>query len=530
MIRVCPLAAIVLLLPLLVEAAPDESSRVLRLGNGPEVETLDPHKARGVSASNVLRDLYEGLTSESPRGDIVPGAAASWEVSEDGREYVFHLREAARWSNGDAVTAADFVAGLRRSADPATGSNYSQILEPIENAQAVSAGQLPPDQLGVEAVDDLTLRVRLKAPTPYFLGLLNHASTYPVHRASLALHGPQFARAGKLVGNGAYTLSEWVVQGHITLQRNPYYWNNARTSIDTVVYFPTEDVSSEFKRYRSGELDVTYEIADAQAPWIRRNIPGEYRNAPYLGTYYYGFNLTRPPFKDNPKLRLALALAVDREVIVQKVLGTGELPAYGWVPPGVTGADRQQVEWAAWPKTRRLAEARRLYAESGYSAQRPLEVEIRYNTHEEHKKIATVIAAMWKQSLGVRVKLVNEEWKVFLQNRHARRLTQVFRAVWISDYDDAYSFLELLQSRHGINDPGYSSPAYDALLARIAAESDITQRTALMAEAERMILADLPVLPIYFYVSKHLVKPWVAGWQGNVMDHHYSKDLKLLAH
>lgn len=522
-----------LLLFLANAAAPAQElarNQVLRAGNGPEPETLDPHKAEGVSAANILRDLYEGLTSVSPEGAVIPGAAERWQVSSDGLEYVFHLRADARWSNGDAVTAEDFAAGLRRSADPATASSFSQILSPIVNAGAVTAGKLPPQALGVEALDALTLRIRLKGPAPYFLGLLSHASTYPIHRGSLAQYGAGFARPGKLVSNGAYQLSEWVVQSQVTLTRNPHYWNNAGTVIDKVIYYPTEDINSELKRYRAGELDYTYEIPLVQAKWIRENLGRDLRIATYAGNYYYGFNLTQPPFKDNPKLRAALTLAIDRDVIINKVMNRVALPAYGWVPPGVWNYTPQQPAWAAWPRDQRIAEAKRLYAEAGYSGDHPAEVEIRYNTHEDHKRIAIVIAAMWKQSLGVRAKLVNEEFKVFLNNRKLKRVTQAFRASWVADYDDASAFADILHSTHGQNDSGYNNPRYDALLAQAAAESDVMRRRALLEEAERMVLSDWPVLPIYYYVSKHLVKPYIAGWQDNILDYHYSKDLKILAH
>jgi oligopeptide transport system substrate-binding protein len=503
--------------------------QVLHKGNGPEPETLDPHRGEGVSTSNILRDLYEGLVGEAPNGDLIPGTAQSWEISEDGKTYIFHLRDNARWSNGDALTAEDFVAGLRRSADPATGSNYSQILSPIEHAEDVTAGKLPPASLGVEAIDAHTLLIRLKAPTGYFLGLLTHSATYPIHRPSLEKFGRLAFRPEHLVSNGAYKAVEWVVQSHVLLARNRYYWNDAHTTIERVYHYCTEDLSSEFKRYRAGELDWTEEIPVTQARWIKVNIPQEFRVSPYLGVYYYGYNVTRPPFRDNLKLRRALSLAVDREVIVNKVLGTGELPAYGWLPP-LSGYTPQQPEWAVWPREKRLAEARRLYAEAGYSAAQPLEIEIRYNTHEDHKKIAIVIAAMWKQYLGVKATLVNEEFKVFLRDRTQKQVTQVFRAAWIGDYNDAYSFAELLHSRNGRNDMGYASAAYDALLEQASHQADASQRRLLLEQAERMALDDQPLIPIYFYVTKRLVKPYVVGWQGNIMDHHHTKDMRILAH
>lgn len=503
------------------------SNSVLRKGNGPEVESLDPHKVEGVSAANVLRDLFEGLLAEGPDAKLRAGVAESWSISEDKLTYTFKLRRDARWSNGDPVTAEDFVAGLQRSVDPATGSNYAQMLAPIENAEAVIEGMVSPDRLGVTATDARTLLIKLKSPTPYLLGMLVHASTYPIHRASLSKYGPQFAQPGKLVSNGAYRLVERVVQSHVTLERNPFYWDNANTQIDKVQYLNTEDLNSEFKRFRAGEIDWTYEIPAAQAAWIRANMQREYQVHTYLGVYYYGFNVTRPPLKDNPELRRALTLAIDRRVICEKVLGMGEQPADAWVPPGTTGHRTSRAQWSGWTREQSLAEARRLYEQAGYRFDRPARVELLYNTHENHKKVATAIAAMWKQWLGVDVVLVNQEWKVYLQSRRLKKATQVFRAGWIGDYNDANTFLEILHSTHGLNDTGYSSKTYDGLLAQVAVETDPAKREQWMHEAEAQLLEDLPVLPIYFYVTKRLVSPRVKGWIGNIMDHHHSRFMRI---
>lgn len=508
------------------ELAPEQ---ILHRGNGAEPQTLDPHRAEGVPASNILRDLYEGLTAEAPNGDLVPGGAERWEISEDGRVYTFYLRRDARWSNGDPVTAADFAYGLRRSADPATLSKYSQILSSIENAEAVIAGDMPPEALGVEVLDDYTLEVRLKAPTPYFLGLLSHSSTYPAHRASIEEHGDRFSRPGNLVGNGAYFLHNWVVQSHVHLKRNPHYWGNADVVLDEVYFHATEDQSSELKRYRAGELHFTNEVPLAQVRWIRENMPEEFRVSTYLGTYYYGFNLTQPPFKGNKELRRALTMAIQREIITEKVTRLGEQPAYSWVPPGVNNYTAQIPEWSRWPWPRQLEEARRLYAEAGYGPDNPLHIELRYNTSENHKKVAVAIAAMLKQNLGVRVNLVNEEWKVFLQNRKQKRVTQLFRAGWIGDYNDAYTFSELMHSKHGINDSAYNSPQYDALLEQASVEGDEARRREILEEAEQLMLEDQPIMPIYFYVSKKMVSPRLDGFVPNIMDRHYSKHFRLLA-
>lgn len=516
-----------LVLALLTSTVFASAPSVLRKGNGPEVESLDPHKVEGVSAANVLRDLYEGLVAEGPDAKLQPGVAESWDTSEDLLTYTFRLRPNARWSNGDSVTADDFVAAFRRSVDPATGSNYSKMLAPIENAEEVIEGKLPPDHLGVTAPDPGTLVIKLKSPTPYLLGMLVHASTYPIHRASLLQHGAQFAQSGKLVSNGAYRLVDRVVQSHITLERNPFYWDNDNTQIEKIQYLNTEDLNSEFKRFRAGEIDWTYEIPAAQAPWIRANMRREYQVHTYLGVYYYGFNLAQPPFKDNPDLRRALTLAIDRSVICNKVLGMGEQPADAWVPPGTTGHRTSRAQWSGWTREQSLAEARRLYLKAGYTAERPARVELLYNTHENHKKVATAIAAMWKQWLGVDVVLVNQEWKVYLQSRRMKASTQVFRAGWIGDYNDANSFLEILHSAHGLNDTGYANPRYDELLAKAAVEPDQAHREQWMHEAEAQLLKDLPVIPIYFYVTKRLVSPRVKGWSGNIMDHHPTRFMRI---
>jgi oligopeptide transport system substrate-binding protein len=503
--------------------------QILRRGNGTEPETLDPHRAEGVTAANVLRDLFEGLVTEAPDGTLIPGAAESWTLSDDGLVYTFKLQGKGRWSNGDPVTADDFVYGLRRSADPATLSEYSAILYPIENAAEVVAGTLPPERLGVRAVDAQTLEIRLHAPTPYLLGLLTHASTYPVHRKSVEQHGARFARPGMLVSNGPFRLGEWVVQSHIRLLRNPQYRDDANTTLDEVWYYPVENAEAELNRYRAGELDLTETVPARQIPWLRQNLPDELHIAPYLGSYVFGFNTTQPPFRDAPKLRKALALALDREILTSKISGAGELPAYSWVPP-VSGYTQQLPDWAQWTQAERNAEAQRLYAAAGYSASRPLRMQLLYNTESNHRRLAVAMAAMWREVLGVETELLNQEWQVFLQTRRSRLDTQLFRYGWIGDYNDPYTFAEILESKHGLNDMGYSNPRYDALLAAAAREADPQQRMDMLAEAERVMLEDMPIVPLYFYVSKKMVKPWVAGMEANIMDHHHSRHLRILAH
>ncbi len=504
--------------------------QILKKGNGSQPQTLDPHKGEGVPGSNIQRDLFEGLVSEAPNGDLIPATAKSWQFDATTLTYTFKIRHNARWSDGSKLNAYDFQYGLRRSLDPKTGSKYTAILAPIYHAKEVASGALDTTQLGVHVLDDYTLEIKLANPTPYFLGLLTHATAMPMHKASVEKYGDNVAKAGNLVSNGAYKLQETVVQSHIKLVRNPYYWDNENTIIDEVIYYPIEDQSSELKRYRAGELDFTNEVPNNQFKWIKASLADELVIEPWLGIYYYGFNLTKAPFKDNHDLRLALSMAIDRDIITGKVTQFGEKPAYAFVPPGIGSYQPQAPDWAQWTQAQRNAEALRLYQKAGYSKTNPFEVEIRYNTSENHKKTAIAIAAMWKQALGVKTHLINEEWKVFLANRKLKKVTQIFRAGWISDYNDPYSFLELLQSQHGINDSAYNSPKYDALLQQSTQQLDQQKRQQTMYQAERTLLKDQPIIPLFSYVIKRLIKPYIGGVGSNIMDHHHSKDWFILKH
>lgn len=504
--------------------------QVLRKGNGTQPQTLDPHKGEGTPGSNIQRDLFEGLVIEAPNGDIMPGVAESWDFDESQLVYTFKIRDNARWSDGSRLSAYDCEYGFKRSLDPKTGSKYTAILAPILNAKEVASGNLPLDELGVKALNESTLEIHLKSPTPYFLGLLTHATSFPMHKASVEKYGDAVTKPGNLISNGAYVLAESVVQSHIKLVRNPYYWDNDNTIIDEVYYYPIEDQSSELKRYRAGEIDFTNEVPNNQFKWIKANLNDELVILPWLGIYYYGFNLTKPPFKDNLNLRLALSMAIDRDIITSKVTQFGERPAYAFVPPGIGLYQPQNPVWANWTQEQRVKEAQRLYKLAGYSKTHPLDVELRYNTSENHKKTAIAISAMWKQALGVRTHLINEEWKVFLANRKQKKVTQIFRAGWISDYNDPNSFLELLQSQHGINDSAYNNPIYDDLLKQSANTFNQHERLEIMYHAEQTLLHDQPIMPIFSYVIKRLIKPYVAGVGTNIMDHHYTKDWFILKH
>jgi len=501
---------------------------VLVRGGGPDPDSLDPQKARGFEAQSILRDLCEGLTTLDKTAAVAPGVAASWSASADGLAWRFELRPTARWSNGDRVTAADFVAALRRLVDPATGSGYAQYVDVIANASDIVAGRKPPAALGVAAPDDATLVITLATAAPYLPTLLSHPSTCPVHRATLAAHPDGFARPGVTLSDGAFVLSEWVQGAYVLARRNHYYWNDAATRLDAVKYLLIPDENAELARYRGGELQVTFVVPRGQFDWIKAHLGAELHVAPQLTTYYYGYNLRRAPFRDAPKLRRALSLVIDREKLAALVLRVGELPAYGWVPPGVDHYVSQSFDYRGLSMPQRIAEAQRLYREAGYSRQRPLAFELRYNAGEVHTKLALAIASMWKEALGAEVRLTQVEFKSLLQDID-RGDVEMFRSSWVGDYNDAYTFAQYLKSDFGVNLPRYVSPRYDALLAQAQHQADPDARARLLEEAERTALADHPLIPLYFYVNKHLVKPEVQGWYDNVMNVVYSKDLALKA-
>jgi oligopeptide transport system substrate-binding protein len=516
-------------LVLLEDGRPDPSVlagvQIVYRGNGEEPETLDPHLAVGVPSAHILRDLFEGLTTESPGGDVVPGVALRWNISRDARTYTFYLRRDLTWSNGDPLMAEDFVYSLRRAANPETAATAARMLLPIRNAREVLAGELPVEDLGVSLLDEYSLQITLTGPTPYFLGLLTHPIAYPVNRRNVEEFGDQFSRPGNLVSNGAYVLSRWSPRVEIVLDRNPAYREADLTLVERVHYYPIEDLSTEVKAFRAGEIDWTNEVPNNQFKWLQKNYPDELVVSPWMGSYFFGFNLTREPFIHNPSLRMALVLAVDRQILADKVAQFGEQPSFSLVPPGIDGYVPFVPEYADWTQEERNHEARRLYEQAGYSPERALRVEIRYNTSENHKKMALAVASMWKQVLGVVTTLVNEEFRVFLQNREQKVVTQVFRAGWISDYNDPYSFLELFRTGHGRNDYGYSNSTFDTLLDEIGTERVQARRERLMFEAERVVIADNVIIPIYTYVSKRLVSGQLKGWQNNVMDHHQTRHM-----
>ena len=525
------LAALLVLGSGAVAAPAGAAQSVLYRGNGAEPETLDPHHSTGMTEFELEVELFEGLVQYGPAGEPVPGVADRWTVSDDGLTYRFHLRPVARWSNGDPVVGDDFVYAFRRALDPATASSYAFILFPIANAEAITSGTAKPETLGIAAPDPHTVVITLKAPTPYFLGLLTHHMAFPLHRATVEANGDRWTRPGKLIGNGAYRLVRWVPQSEITLERNERYWDAGTVKIDRVVFVDTEDQGAALRRYRAGELDVTYSLPIEQVEWVSRHLADELHTTPLLATRYFAFNLELPLFRDNLKLREALDLAIDRPTLTAQVMRGGALPTDSWVPPGVGDRYAQQrPAWADQDQARRDRQAQLLYAEAGFGPAKPARFELLYSTGENQRRVAIAVAGMWHQVLGAEVSLRNEEWKVYLRSR-AEKAFQVIYEGWIGDYNDANTFLELMKSDIGDqNSAGYANPAYDALMQRAERTVDLDTRAALMEQAERIMLADAPIIPLSNDVGRRLVKPWVSGWVDNVVDVHPTRYLAIAPH
>lgn len=496
---------------------------VLRRGNGAEPESLDPQLARSEAALTVLRDLYEGLTAVGADGAPVLAAADRCDISPDGRTYRFHLRAGLRWSNGDRVVAEDFAAAWRRLVDPHTGAQYAQLLDVVRGAAAITRGAAAPDTLGVHAEEADQLTVQLVNPTPYFLGILAHPATFPLNRPALAAHGRGFAKPGVMVSNGAFVLTRWDFGSHLVAVRNPRYWNDSSTRVDGVEYYSFADPAMELRAFRAGELDITGSIPPAQFAWVQLHLGAALHVAPQLAVYYLGIDLRRAPLAGSRPLRQALSLVIDREKLVRSVTGTGEKAAYGLVPPQTRDYAAPLPDYATQPMTARIATARRLLAAAGLAAHPPA-LQLRYNNGGLHDRIAVAVAQMWKEALGIETTLVAEEFKVLLEDID-RGDAPLFRASWVADYNDAFSFLQLLQSDFGINLPHYADPHYDQLLMRAAADVDAADRRSALQEAEASMLDDQPLIPLFFYVSKHLVSARVRGWQDNVLNVVYSRSL-----
>ena len=502
--------------------APGErgAAREFVRGNNADPESLDPLQARSEPALNVLRDLHEGLTTLDAGARVVPGAARAWEVSPDGLEWRFVLDPAARWSDGRSVSAADFVTAFRRLADPAAASPHSALFDAIAGLADATAGRADPAEIGVLAAAPDQLQIRLVRPVPWLAELLAHPAASP-RRDDVPADGR--------VSSGAYRLMDQVPGSHLLMERNPNYRAAATVAMARVRYLPISDHASELSRYRAGELDMTYTVPVSRVPWLSEHMPEQFRVSPYLAVYFLGFNTRQPPL-DDARLRRALSLVVDRELIAARIVGAGEAPACSLVPPGIPGYAAPRDAACEARRRERVERAQALFAAAGYGPDKPLQLEIRYNTGELHGRIAVAVSSMWKEALGVETSLVREEFRVLLANVRAGQVTQVYRGSWIADFAEPESFLGILAGDSPVNGTGWADAEYDRLLRDAAASGDRATRLRLLAQAEARALEAAPLMPLYFYVSKKLVKPHVRGIEDNPLNIHPSRFVSILPH
>ncbi|PSW18231.1 oligopeptide ABC transporter substrate-binding protein OppA [Photobacterium sanctipauli] len=497
-------------------------------GNGDEVPTLDPSYSSDTSSSRVISDMFEGLVTQSPDGKIIPALATHWEQSADGKVYTFHLRDNIKWSNGEPIVAGDFEYSFKRVVDPKTAAPYAWYYSTahILNAGKINEGKLAVEALGVKALDDKTLQVTLDKPVPYFVKMMAHESTFPVYKPAIETHGDAWTKPENIVTSSAYKLAEWTLNERIILERSPNYWNNDKTVINKVTYLPISDMTAEYNRYRTGEIDITSSFPLEQYAAIKKQRPGELLTMPSLGTYYYLFNVDKPPF-DDPRVRKALAYAIDRDVVTNVILGQGQVPAYGVTPPSVDGFTPPSLAWGELSQKERNQKAQALLAEAGFDKSNPLSFELVYNTMESHKKLAIVMSSMWGQTLGAKVTLANQEWKTFLQKLAQKDFT-VARYAWIGDYNEASTFLSYFESS-GMNYARWSSEAYDEAMAKAIKAPSNEQRNQFYQQAEAVFSEEMPAIPLYHYTRSVLKSPKVGGYSTtNAAEARYTRDLYLI--
>jgi oligopeptide transport system substrate-binding protein len=489
--------------------------------------TLDPQLNEETAGSHVLQQIMEGLMNQDDKGNLVPGVATGFEASADNTVYTFTLRKDAKWSNGDPVVAQDFVYGWQRAADPATASPYAWYVEltSIVNAADIVAGAKDPTELGVEAVDDHTLKVTLTQPLPYFPAMTSYATLFPVHRATIEKHGSDWTAPGNYVGNGAYTLEEMALNEYFTLKKNPEYWDASNVIIQEVTGLIINDVNQALTRYEAGEYDMLEPLPPGSFPRLKQERPDEAVSVPRLCSYYYGINQrddAKPELQD-PRVRKALSYAVDRNVIVDQILQGGQLPGYNFVHGATTGFEMPDIDYANWTQAERDAKAKELLAEAGVEN---LELKLIYNTSESHKQIATVISQMWKQKLGVTTKLENMEWSTYLDVRREGNF-DVARGAWCGDYNEASTFLDILQTGQEQNDGKFSSAEYDTLMkASKTSKSPNTEYT----KAEQILADEMGIIPIYHYANTFLLNASIKGFpRENVENSWYVKDMYRVA-
>jgi oligopeptide transport system substrate-binding protein len=499
---------------------------VLTRGLGGQPGSLDPQRAEDAFSYDVLRDLYEGLTASTPAGEVIPATATSWRIDEDGRRYVFLLRHEARWSNGDPVVAADFVDGFRRALDPATVSGAADLLRSIENAPAILRGELPADQLGVRALDEHSLEIRLSHPVPYFPDILTNTVASPVHHSSLAESGG-FSKPGTTISNGPYVLADFSPGASIRLARNPYYWEASAAAFDEIHYEFVADENAEFTRFRAGELDVTNTVPEQRFRELLAAPGSGLQHRATLATFYFTFNTDSGPLRGKRALREALSLAIDREAITESVTRAGQIPAYSLVPDGAWNYTPAHYIWRQNSMQERADRARLLYSAAGYSGKHPLRLRLLYNENELVQKVCIAIAAMWKEALGVETELIQMEFKAYLAARADPAQWDVVRVGWTADYNDASTFLDTMTRGSPQNFGRWSNVQYADLLESAAIEGDPARRRDTLQQAESLMLNDYPLLPVYFYVTRRLVQPRIAAPVINPMNRTYSRYFSL---
>lgn len=497
--------------------------------NGNEPASLDPHKVESDVEFNIISDLFEGLVSVSPQGEIQPRLALKWE-NKDNLVWTFHLRPGITWSDGTAITAQDIVWSWQRLVTPTTASPYASYPGNmhIVNARDISEGKQPPETLGVKALDDTTLQVTLNQPNAAFLAMLAHPSLVPIDKVLVERFGDKWTKPEHIVTSGPYTLSKWVVNERIVAQRNPKYWDNEHTVINKVTYLPITSEAADVNRYKAGEIDIVYTVPVNQFALLKKTMGSQLNVAPQLATYYYELNTTKPPFND-PRVRRALNMGLDKDIIADKVMGQGQRPAWLISQPDIGGVTLKQPDYASWPRDKRIAEAKKLLNEAGFNESHPLVFNLLYNTSETHQRIAIAASSMWKKNLGVEAKLQNQEWKTMLDTMHTHNFDAV-RYAWIADYDDAASFLNNFRTGDSENTSQYSNPAYDKALHDAAKAADSAARGKFYQQAEDLLAEDVPAIPVYHYVRTHLVKPWVGGFEPDKLGYYYTKDMYIIKH
>lgn len=503
-------------------------NQILHIVRGSEPQELDPHVVIGQTEHQIIMSLLEGLVTEDPV-DLhpVPGVAERWDISDDLKIYTFHLRKNAKWSNGDLVTAEDFINSFKRALTPAMAYQYSYMLYVVKNAEAYNTNGITDfNQVGFKALDDHTLQVTLENPTPYILSLMCHTSWFPVHIPTIAKYGDPFTRGskwtrpGRYVGNGAFVLEDWKVNYKIVVKKNTNYWDAANCKLNGIVFHAIENQDTEERAFRTGQLHVGYQLAAAKIDTYKRDHPELLHIGPFLGNYFYKINVTKPPLNDK-RVRQALAIALDREAIVKNVTRGGQLPAYSLTPPDTGGYTPR----AKIPRDFNLA--RKLLADAGFPGGKGLPpIEILYNTYEDHKRIAEAVQQMWKQNLGVDARLLNQEWKVYLDSVHSMNY-QVARQGWIGDYNDPNTFLDNWVTGGGNNETGWSNPEYDRLIAEAARTIDPAQRLEVFQKAEAILMDEVPIIPIYIYTRVYLMQTNVMGFYPTIIDNHPYKYIWL---